>query len=119
MQTAVRRRQRLPQERQVAQSIAIVEEAGQAVVATLHYMLRDVGQVEAGEAGHVWEHAGACGWLQSVHPAAMLRVSPSNVVRKVNLAPLTGHHRAQNGLLPPSPLMLGVPKVRPTKGGCA
>jgi hypothetical protein len=33
---------------QVAQSIAIVEEAGQAVVAALHHVLRDAGQVEAG-----------------------------------------------------------------------
>src|SRR3546814_4637045 len=65
MQTAVRRRQRLPQELQVAQSIAIIQEAGQAVVATLHYVLRDVGQVEAGEAGHVWEHAGLGGWPQA------------------------------------------------------
>jgi hypothetical protein len=66
MQAAVRRGQRLPQELQVAHSIAIVEEAEQAVVATLHDVLRDAGQVEAGEAGRVWEHAGLGGWPQSV-----------------------------------------------------
>jgi hypothetical protein len=47
MQAAVCRGQRLPQELQVAQSIAIVEEAGQAVVAALHHVLRNAGQVDA------------------------------------------------------------------------
>lgn len=51
---------------QAAQSIAIIQEAGPAVVATLHDVLRDAGQVEAGEAGHVWEHVGLGGWPQSV-----------------------------------------------------
>ena len=35
-----------------AGAIRIVQEAGQAIVAALHDVLRDAGQVEAWEAGH-------------------------------------------------------------------
>jgi len=61
MQVALRPGQRLAQEVEVAQSIAIVEEAGQAVVAALHHVLRDAGQVDTGEASHAREDAGAGG----------------------------------------------------------
>jgi len=36
----------------VAGAVFVVEEAGHAVVATLHDVLRDAGQVDAGLAGH-------------------------------------------------------------------
>lgn len=76
MQAAMRRGQRLPQKLQVAQSIAIVEEAGQAIVAPLNYVLRDAGKIDTGEAGHACEHARAGGWLQSLQAHRAPRISP-------------------------------------------
>src|SRR3546814_20957679 len=85
MQTAVRRRQRLPQALQVAQSIAIIQEAGQAVVATLHYVLRAVGPVEAGEAGHGWVHADRGGRATPgpTWPEPLPRAAKNNATRPV------------------------------------
>jgi hypothetical protein len=37
---------------QIAQSIAIIQKAGQAVVPALHDVLRDAGKVDAWKAGH-------------------------------------------------------------------
>ncbi|WP_372191618.1 hypothetical protein ACCQ21_02865 [Xanthomonas axonopodis pv. desmodiigangetici] len=37
---------------QIAQSIAIIQKAGQAVVPALHDVLRDVGKVDAWKSGH-------------------------------------------------------------------
>jgi hypothetical protein len=44
--------QRVVQEVAVARAVSVVENAGQAVVAALHDMLRDARKVETGEAGH-------------------------------------------------------------------
>jgi hypothetical protein len=76
MQAAVRRGQRCPQELQVAQSIAIVEGAGQPVVAALDHVLRDAGEVEAGEAGLASGPARAGGRLPSMQPWCVARISP-------------------------------------------
>ncbi|WP_374057706.1 hypothetical protein [Xanthomonas arboricola] len=37
---------------QIAQSIAIIQKAGQAVVPALHDVLRDAGKVDAWKSGH-------------------------------------------------------------------
>src|SRR5690606_31279144 len=88
VQAAKRRGQRLPQKLQVAQSIAIVEEAGEAVVAPLHDVLRDAGKVDTGEAGHACEHARAGGRLQSLQANRAPGISSRSDVGKVHLAPL-------------------------------
>ena len=44
--------QRFAQQNQVSPSVAVVEEAGQAIVAALHDLLGDVRQVETGLSGH-------------------------------------------------------------------
>lgn len=44
--------QRFPQQLAIAGAIFVVQEAGQAIVAALHDVLRDAGQVEAWESGH-------------------------------------------------------------------
>ena len=52
MQLHTGRHQRLPERLQISRAVAIVEEAGQAVVSTLHAVLRNVAQIEAGQASH-------------------------------------------------------------------
>ena len=52
MQFAARSKQRLPQELKIAESIAVVQEAGQAIVAALHDVLGNAGEFESGKAGH-------------------------------------------------------------------
>ncbi|WP_233580330.1 hypothetical protein [Luteimonas sp. 100069] len=52
MQLHAGRHQRLLQGLQIPQVVTIVEEARQAIVAALHDVLRNVGQIEAGQASH-------------------------------------------------------------------
>ena len=64
MQAAVRCGQRLPQELQVAQSIAIFKEAGQAVVAALHHLLGCREGRDGGGVPCLWAYPR--GWLVAV-----------------------------------------------------
>ncbi|EGD20307.1 hypothetical protein XGA_1015 [Xanthomonas hortorum ATCC 19865] len=41
------------QQEQVAQQVAIIQKARQAVVPAPHDMLRDAGKVDASESGHI------------------------------------------------------------------
>lgn len=52
VQLAAGRKQCFAQQLAITGTVFIVQEAGQAVVAALHDMLRDAGQVEAWKAGH-------------------------------------------------------------------
>jgi hypothetical protein len=55
---AFRRVRSLPKQPDVQEAILIIEEAGQAVVAALHDVLRNAGQVESGKSGHAGIPAG-------------------------------------------------------------
>ncbi|WP_234878386.1 hypothetical protein [Xanthomonas euvesicatoria] len=52
VQLAACRVQGLMYQVQIAQSIAIIQKAGQAVVPALHDVLRDAGKVDAWKSGH-------------------------------------------------------------------
>jgi hypothetical protein len=67
---AVRCRERLAQQLQVSQSVTIIKEAGQAIIAPLDHMLREAGQIKAREACHADEHEDAGGSMQSGEPMA-------------------------------------------------
>ena len=53
MQPAAGRVQRFPEDGQVVKAILIVQEAREAIVAALHDMLRNIGQVDSGKSGHM------------------------------------------------------------------
>lgn len=44
--------QALAQQLPIARPVHVVQDAGQAVVAALHHLLRNTGQVQTGQAGH-------------------------------------------------------------------
>jgi len=52
MQVAAGGEQGVAQQVAVAAAVFVVQEAGQAIVAALHEVLRDAGQVKTGQAGH-------------------------------------------------------------------
>ena len=59
VQLAARGEQRLPQQLAIAGAIRVVEEAGKAIVSTLHDVLRNAWQVESRLASHVHSIAAA------------------------------------------------------------
>lgn len=66
-----RRRQRFPQQLQIVQPVAVIEEARQAVVSTLHDVLRNARQIESRCAAHTDSIARTSGWRRSATDEAM------------------------------------------------
>jgi hypothetical protein len=62
--------QRIFEQMQVAQSVAVIQKAGQAIVAPLHDVLRNTGKVDAGQSGHDNE-SGSEGLLRPSRSAAI------------------------------------------------
>ncbi|WP_341867490.1 hypothetical protein [Luteimonas yindakuii] len=79
--------QRLAQQREIAQPVAVVEEAGQAVVAALHDVLRYAGQVESWQTGHVMDRGRPLPVERSPPTVQCRRASGRSHVGKVDPTP--------------------------------
>ena len=65
------RRQRFPQQVEIVQPVAVIEEARQAVVSTLHDVLRNARQIESRCAAHADSIARTSGRRWSAYDEAM------------------------------------------------